>query len=286
MMANSRRCSDEHTRTRLLNSLGYFQKPTNTINDRVDRPSNRSSSLLTAVPFCKTSSRPFVSSHHHPHRRKPSILGDATPIVMKLNDDWDDGGIDKSLSFASTSPTSCTTDISLSNNNNNIKHNESQCNQMQQPPTDVTGLATVTATASTTNVATIPIVQFNEQVSVMSIPSRYQYSNRIKKCLWSNVQELTEMAERNVIEFSAEGWDWKNVVMDEDMYVDSLTGNLIHPCHLQDGQQHFFHDDDQDDDDDDDQDDDDDDDQDYADHRDSFQPLKRHPCVTAGSTTA
>ena len=75
-------------------------------------------------------------------------------------------------------------------------------------------------------------VQFNETVSVVNIPSRYQYSDRMKKFLWSDRWELQEMAERNMIEFEAEGFDWRNVVLDDEMYIDSVNGQLIHPCHL------------------------------------------------------
>lgn len=42
------------------------------------------------------------------------------------------------------------------------------------------------------------------------------------------------MAERNMIEFEAEGLDWRNVVLDDDMYIDSINGQLIHPCHFDD----------------------------------------------------
>ena len=36
----------------------------------------------------------------------------------------------------------------------------------------------------------------------------------------------------NILEYEYEGWDYHNVVLDEDMYVDTSTGALIHPCHL------------------------------------------------------
>ena len=74
-------------------------------------------------------------------------------------------------------------------------------------------------------------VKFNEIVSMVNIPSRYQYSDRVKKFIWSDRWELQEMAERNLIEFEAEGYDWRNVVLDDDMYIDSINGQLIHPCH-------------------------------------------------------
>ena len=75
-------------------------------------------------------------------------------------------------------------------------------------------------------------VKFEERVNVVQIPSRHAYSTRIKKYLWNNSREIHEMARRNRIEFEAEGYDWRNVVLDEDMFVDSIDGKLIHPCHL------------------------------------------------------
>ena len=41
------------------------------------------------------------------------------------------------------------------------------------------------------------------------------------------------MSRRNVVEFQAEGWDWRTVVEDEDMYIDVRTGQKLHPCHVQ-----------------------------------------------------
>jgi hypothetical protein len=54
-------------------------------------------------------------------------------------------------------------------------------------------------------------VNFEGTVSVVEIPSRYQYSDRIKKHIWSNSIEISEMAHRNFIEFEAEGFDWRKV---------------------------------------------------------------------------
>ena len=41
------------------------------------------------------------------------------------------------------------------------------------------------------------------------------------------------MSRRNVVEFQAEGWDWRTVVEDEDMYIDVRTGQKLHPCHVE-----------------------------------------------------
>jgi hypothetical protein len=39
------------------------------------------------------------------------------------------------------------------------------------------------------------------------------------------------MAHRNTIEFRAEGWEWRNVLLEDEMYVNVVNGELIHPCH-------------------------------------------------------
>jgi hypothetical protein len=104
-----------------------------------------------------------------------------------------------------------------SDNNNSI---------LSSPPPSS---ATSSSTASTRST-----VKFNPTVSMIRIPSRYQYSPRIKKCIWSDGYEIKENAERNMIEFEAEGFDWRNVVLDDEMYVDSYNGHLIHPCHVND----------------------------------------------------
>ena len=72
--------------------------------------------------------------------------------------------------------------------------------------------------------------RFNNDVMVVQIPSHTDYSDRIKRFLWSNGREISENAERNRVEYASEGWDWHTVLEDDDMYVDASTGELIHPC--------------------------------------------------------
>jgi hypothetical protein len=104
-------------------------------------------------------------------------------------------------------------------------------------------------------------IMFEEQVQVMPIPTRYEYSDRIKSRIWSNRHELQENAERNAVEFAAEGWNWRTVTEDDGtsrmcfgsicifqlihldltmqfdspflgMYICSQSGELVHPIHL------------------------------------------------------
>lgn len=79
------------------------------------------------------------------------------------------------------------------------------------------------------------IVRFDNSVLVVPIPSRHMYSNRIKKALWRNGNELRNLVDKNRHEYSTEGWDWNKVLEDEDMYIDIATGEKIHPCWVECG---------------------------------------------------
>jgi hypothetical protein len=78
---------------------------------------------------------------------------------------------------------------------------------------------------------------FNENVTVCPIPKHQEYSNRIKEHLWNSQEEVMKNAQRNSIEFAAEGWDWRNTLEDENMYRDVSTNEMIHPVHIEQLQQ-------------------------------------------------
>lgn len=78
-----------------------------------------------------------------------------------------------------------------------------------------------------------PKISFSEDVSVVPIPMRSEYSDRIRSRIWSNRYEINENAQRNAIEFAAEGWSWRSVTDDDGMFVCSVSGELVHPVHCQ-----------------------------------------------------
>uniref|UniRef100_A0A6V2MXM8 Uncharacterized protein n=1 Tax=Ditylum brightwellii TaxID=49249 RepID=A0A6V2MXM8_9STRA len=74
-------------------------------------------------------------------------------------------------------------------------------------------------------------VSFKTTVSILPIPTRFDYSDRIKAVLWSSHQEINLNMNRNKIEFSSENWDWRQAVEDREMIICVETGERIHPVH-------------------------------------------------------
>jgi hypothetical protein len=67
-------------------------------------------------------------------------------------------------------------------------------------------------------------------VTVIVIPSRLHYSDRVKRCLWLTPEEQQQQMTRNYIEFAAEGCNWREAVEEDGMVL--YAGEKVHPCHL------------------------------------------------------
>lgn len=74
-------------------------------------------------------------------------------------------------------------------------------------------------------------IAFSSTVSVVPIPKHQDYSKRVKTRLWANRNEIQNNAQRNYIEFAAEGWDWRAVTEEKNMFLCTASGQLIHPVH-------------------------------------------------------
>jgi len=75
-------------------------------------------------------------------------------------------------------------------------------------------------------------VRFHSKVLVMKIPSRLRYPESMKRNMWCSLSEIARSAQRNTIEFSSEGWDWRNAVEEDSMYIHPKTGQYVHPVHV------------------------------------------------------
>ena len=85
-------------------------------------------------------------------------------------------------------------------------------------------------------------VVFNEKVQVITIPSRNDYSERVKQVLWASHKEMIENTQRNTYEFVvAEGRDWRHAVEEKEMYLCEFSDgckDFVHPIHFQKNFEH------------------------------------------------
>ena len=82
-------------------------------------------------------------------------------------------------------------------------------------------------------------VSINKSVSVVSIPSRGEYSDRLRERIWATGAEIQANAARNTLEFCSENWDLANVLEDEHMFVHQANGERVHPIHVHNAMAHI-----------------------------------------------
>ncbi|KAL7431529.1 hypothetical protein ACHAXH_004508 [Discostella pseudostelligera] len=82
-------------------------------------------------------------------------------------------------------------------------------------------------------------VDFDSSVTVVPIPMRSEYSDRIKTQLWWGRLEFGETVDRNMAEFASEDYNWRNACPEEEMYYCTETNELVHPVHIELGRYVF-----------------------------------------------
>ena len=224
---------------RASDGMGHFVRPSTNISNR-QLPSDHQIRLRLLNRLGIHQKKPPISAASE-HRRKHALHGSggssgtSMPAIRKaqayfclpLKDDNDDdmpGSLSSPGSVSPSSPSTAAMAPYTMSLDTHEKHDVPF--EMQEGP-DI---------SNNNNPSTPPRrrIQFNSNVMVVPIPSRHAYSKRIKQAFWMDGAEIQATAERNRYEFASEGWDYQQVLEDEDMYMDVATGQLVHPCWVED----------------------------------------------------
>ena len=77
-------------------------------------------------------------------------------------------------------------------------------------------------------------IRFRDTVCIVEIPSHRDMDPTTIESIWSSVDEVHENAQRNSMEYHADGRDWQQVKEEDEMILDDLTGELVHPATWED----------------------------------------------------
>jgi len=113
---------------------------------------------------------------------------------------------------------------------NNNKHDQLDDGQAPSPDGGTTGSAD-TSTITTTASPYVRWVHFHHVVSGVEISSHRDYAPHVRETLWNSFEEIQQNAARNLIEFRADGWEWRNATEESQMLrASAMGGALIHPA--------------------------------------------------------
>jgi len=76
------------------------------------------------------------------------------------------------------------------------------------------------------------LIQFDPSATVIPVPSHRSYSPDVHAQIHVPKEELAYNTARNTREFIYEGWDWRNVVEEDGMYVCRSSREHVHPAHV------------------------------------------------------
>ena len=74
-------------------------------------------------------------------------------------------------------------------------------------------------------------VKFDPTVVGVEISHHSDYPDRIRRRLWNSFAEIQTNAERNIAEFRADGWEWRNATEEADMVQQQKNGGSCSSMH-------------------------------------------------------
>jgi hypothetical protein len=75
-------------------------------------------------------------------------------------------------------------------------------------------------------------VRIDPSVTIIPIPSHRSYDHRTRARMYVPKDEASFDIVRNTREFVYEGWDWRNAIEEDGMYLCTASREFVHPVHV------------------------------------------------------